>query len=97
MLFQARAIEYLDMPAAVTDQTLVLQLLCRRDGVDPRQLLTMATTWGAEAIGMSPLHFQLKPGLPVIDLIGIMASERGGGLAAALNGSALPELLLDSN
>ncbi len=74
-----------------------MQLLHRRDGVDPRQLLTMATTWGAEAIGMSALHFQFKPGLSVIDLIGIMTSGRDGSLAAALKGTALPELLLDRN
>ncbi len=74
-----------------------MQLLHRRDGVDPRQLLTMATSWAAEAIGMSALHFQFKPGLSVIDLIGIMTPERGGGLAAALRGTAFPELLLNRN
>lgn len=70
-----------------------MRLLRRRDATDPRLLLTMATTWGAQAIDMPTHYFQLKSGLSVIDLIGIM-SPNGGGLVAALEGESSPELLL---
>ncbi len=69
-----------------------MRLLFRRDRIDPRLLLRMATTWGAEAISISPEHCQLRPGLSVIDLVGIIAPN--GGLPAALAGNTSPELLL---
>ena len=73
-----------------------MKLLYHRDGTDPRLLLTMATTWGAEAIQIPAEHFQLAPDLSVIDLIGIMMEGERCDLATALQSQACPELLLNS-
>lgn len=50
-----------------------MRLLARRDGVDPRVLLRMATIDGAEALGVDGARFSFSPG----PIAGVLALEAG--------------------
>ena len=75
-----------------------MRLLARRDGADGAALLQMATTAGAEAIGIEPDRFRFRPGA---ELAGVAAVALPGGgtcsdlLSLALASETRPELLLN--
>lgn len=50
-----------------------MRLLARRDGTDPRMLLAMGTTHGAEALGLNPETVTLLPG-PLAGLLAVPAT-----------------------
>jgi len=78
------------------------RLLVRRDGVDPRLALGMATTAGAAALGLDPDRFRLagsergaKPvaGLVAVEIAGPARAAGHGALGAVMASDSRPVLL----
>jgi cytosine/adenosine deaminase-related metal-dependent hydrolase len=68
-----------------------MRFLYRRDGVEPRTLVRMATVNGALALGFDPQLFSCSPG-PSAGLLAIpLAPTCADPLAAILESSAAPE------
>lgn len=71
-----------------------MRLLHRRDGVDPREVLRMATIAGAEALfGRGVQGFRFSPGEAPAGLVAIPAARRDDPLRAALRADDAPTLL----
>lgn len=70
-----------------------MRLLYRRDGTDPRELLTMATTDAAAALGLDPAGFSFKAGGELAGLVAVPVGEHAGPRGVMLSESR-PYLLL---
>jgi len=79
-----------------------MRRLRRRDGVDPRTLLAMGTTYGAQALGYDPREATLLPGagggVIAVDYDGLTIAEPWSSWAALLDAEVEPriEVLCDA-
>lgn len=70
-----------------------MRFLFRRDGVEPRTLLSMATSAGARALGMDGEGFEFRDGASVRGVVAVEAPGEGDPLADVLRSDAPPRLL----
>ncbi len=77
-----------------------MRLLLERDGVEASELLTMASTAGAAALGMDPGLFRLSMSGAIAGLLAVTVTEPPGmsdPVRAAIMGGQPPQFLLDKN
>ncbi len=75
-----------------------MRLLHRRDGVEPRRLLAMATLGGAASLGLDPTRFRFDPGFRPMGIVRVPIERVGGDpLREALAGEETLSLLFHGN